>query len=43
MHILIGIGDQLQEQYFSYIVAVSFIAVEQTGVSGESHRPASSH
>ena len=26
------------QQYFSYIVAVSFIG-EETGVSGENHRP----
>jgi hypothetical protein len=30
------------QQYFSYIVAVSFI-VEETGVPGENHRPAASH
>jgi hypothetical protein len=30
------------QQYFSYIVAVSFIG-EGTGVPGENHRPAVSH
>jgi hypothetical protein len=29
-------------QYFSYVVAVSFIGGE-TGVPGENHRPAESH
>jgi hypothetical protein len=30
------------QQYFSYIVVVSFLAKE-TGVPGENHRPAASH
>ena len=31
------------QQYFSYIVAVSFIGREETGVPGENHRPVASH
>jgi hypothetical protein len=41
--ICVIIQDNAQtQQYFSYIVAVSFIG-EETGGPGENHRPVASH
>jgi hypothetical protein len=45
-HVWVGLvyGDQCNfQQYFSYIVVVSFFLVEETRVPGENHRPTASH
>jgi hypothetical protein len=35
--------DAIFQQYFSYIVVVSFIVMEETVIPGENHRPVASH
>jgi hypothetical protein len=45
-HVWVGLvyGDQCNfQQYFSYIVVVSFFLVEETRVPGENHRPTASN